>query len=151
MLRMPRASYSTHAMECLRSDHMPNSPEIRRLARKWSGANVWPKRLEWIEVDSIRGWTGQRVSFQFPIVAIVGENGSGKSTLLQAAACVYRDEEGERTWFPSEFFPETAWDTITGVKIPYGYQEGQHHLEGAVRKPTTRWLGHGERPIRHVE
>lgn len=35
-----------------------------------------------------RTWTGQRVLFDFPIVAIVGENGSGKSRLLQAAACV---------------------------------------------------------------
>lgn len=73
------------------------SDPVRRLDRKWSSGNGWPKRLEWLEVHKIRGWLGQRVPFEFPIVAIVGENGSGKSTLLQAAACVYRSPEDDRT------------------------------------------------------
>jgi predicted ATPase len=126
---------------------------MRRLHRKWVGGTGWPKRLEWIEVSGLRGWSGQRVRFQFPIVAIVGENGSGKSTLLQAAACVYQIEEGstDNWYYPSEFFPETAWDQIRDVTISYGYSEGTTHIENSIRKPTTRWLGHGDRPIRTVE
>lgn len=130
---------------------MAVSDEIRRLSKKWSGGTGWPKRLEWIELQGIRGWSGQRINFEFPIVAIVGENGSGKSTLLQAAASTYRAEPGGRTWFPSEFFPETAWDTVTEATIRYGTQEGANHPEGSLRRPTTRWLGHGDRPIRRVE
>src|SRR5262249_21766902 len=97
--------------------------EVRRLAKKWAsgGGPGWPKRLEWLEVKDLRGWTSYRVHLRFPIVAIVGENGSGKSTLIQAAACAYQAESGGRTWFPSEFFPETAWDQVRDVALRYGY------------------------------
>ena len=68
---------------------MPLSKEMRLLQNKWNSGQGWPKRLDAIEIDGIRGWTGQRIDFEFPIVAIVGENGAGKSTLLQAAASIY--------------------------------------------------------------
>lgn len=129
---------------------MAVNDEVRRLARKWAGNTGWPRRLEWIEIRGIRGWTGARLSFPFPIIAIVGENGSGKSTLLQSAACVYRADEG-RTWFPSEFFPDTAWEKIRDASIQFGYSQGGSHEEGSLRRPTTRWLGHVERPVRRVE
>lgn len=130
---------------------MAVSDEIRRLDKKWKGGTGWPKKLEWLEIDGLRGWTKQRIEFAFPIVAIVGENGSGKSTIIQAATCVYRQDKKETTRFPSEFFPETAWDEVKGVVIEYGYKEGEEYKKGSLRKPTTRWLGHGERPIRPVE
>jgi predicted ATPase len=129
---------------------MALSDAMRRLDRKWSSGNGWPKRLESLAVKNIRGWTGQRVPFEFPIVAIVGENGSGKSTLLQAAACVYRSPNDERTWFPSEFFPETAWDKIEDASISFNYKQGPNHETGSVRKPTSRWLGQPDRPERPV-
>lgn len=130
---------------------MELSDEMRLLQRKWQSQNGWPKRLEWIEVDRIRGWTKKaRVPFNFPIVAIVGENGSGKSTLIQAAACVYREEEA-REWFPTEFFPQTAWDHVENVEIGFQYLQGGSHDTGRVRKPTTRWLGQPDRPVRRVE
>lgn len=131
---------------------MPISKEIRHLGRKWQSGQGWPKRLDWIEVNRIRGWTGQRVDFAFPIVAIVGENGSGKSTLLQAAACVYADEQNRKeTWFASDFFPDTAWDAVTEAEVRFGYKQGADHKQGSIRKPTTRWLGNTDRPERQVE
>ena len=128
------------------------SDEIRRLETKWATGNGWPKFLEWIEIKGIRGWVGQRVEFDFPIVAIVGENGSGKSTVLQSAACVYRspDEAADRSWFPSEFFPETAWDNLQDIRVEYSFKQGSSHLSGSIRKPTTRWLGQPDRPERRV-
>jgi predicted ATPase len=132
---------------------MAVSDEVRLLEKKWAngGGTGWPKRLEWMEINGLRGWTGQRLSLSFPIVAIVGENGSGKSALLQAAACVYRPNDEKNTLYPSEFFPDTAWDQITDSTIEYGYMQGDSHSHGSLRKPTTRWLGHGERPVREVE
>jgi predicted ATPase len=130
---------------------MAISPEVRRLGVKWDSGNGWPKRLEWLEISNIRNWTGQRIQFNFPIVAIVGENGSGKSTVLQSAACSYRHADNpKKTYFPSEFFPETAWDKLTNASITYGYWEGGQRFERAIRKPTTRWLGQPERPERRV-
>jgi predicted ATPase len=128
---------------------MALSNEMRRLETKWQTANGWPKWLEWLEINGIRGWEGQRVPITFPIFAIVGENGSGKSTILQSAACAYRAERV--TWFPSEFFPETAWDSLRDVRLSFGYKQGSAHFPGSLRKPTTRWLGQPERPERIVE
>ena len=126
---------------------------MRLLDRKWVAQSGWPKRLEWIEVTNIRGWTGQRLRFDFPMVAIVGENGSGKSTLLQAAAGVYQPpiESDQPSYFQTEFFPETAWDKIREASIEYGYLQGPQHLTHKIRKPSTRWLGNPERPHRQVE
>ncbi len=130
---------------------MPISDEVRRLEKKWKGGQGWPQRLEWLEINGLRGWAGQRINLNFPIIAIVGENGSGKSTVLQSAASVYRAGDRKNTFFPSEFFPDTAWDKVEKVTIKYGYQQGDSHKEGSVRKPTTRWLGHDERPERRIE
>lgn len=130
---------------------MAISNEMRKLQTKWLTGNAWPKFLEWLEIKDIRGWAEQRIPFEFPIVAVVGENGSGKSTVLQSAASVYQAEaEAEPTYFPSEFFPETAWDQIRDVRIRYGYKQGEAHNIDSVRKPTTRWLGQPDRPKRRV-
>lgn len=129
---------------------MATNEEMRRLEKKWASNNGWPKRLEWLEIDGMRGWKKQRINFDFPIVALVGENGSGKSSVLQAAACAYRNETAGRTLYPSEFFPETAWDKLRDVSISYGYLEGGHIIDGSLRKPTARWLGQTDRPKRHV-
>lgn len=126
------------------------SSQIRLLSKRWDNGQGWPKRLEWLEVNGIRGWTGQRIDFSYPITAIVGENGSGKSTILQAAAAVYLGDDGAEPWFASEFFPDTAWDQVRDARIGFGYREGTNRKEGSIRKPTTRWLGNQERPKRHV-
>jgi predicted ATPase len=122
--------------------------EVRLLDKKWSAKNHWPRRLDWLAIEGMRGWNNNRISFDFPIVAIVGENGSGKSTVLQAAACVYQSLP--RTWYPTEFFPDTAWDKLRDVTITYGYTEGGEPKEGSLRKRTTRWLGQTDRPKRAV-
>lgn len=128
---------------------MPLSNEMRRLDTKWVTQNGWPKRMEWLEINKIRGWEQQRIEFNFPIIAIVGENGSGKSTILQAIACSYRNEGGEN-FFATEFFPETAWDSLPDVSIKAGYMQGTSRFEHTIRKPTTRWLGNPERPLRRL-
>ena len=131
---------------------MAMNSEMRLLSKKWQSGTGWPKRLNWIEVSGLRGWTGQRLDFQYPITAIVGENGSGKSTLLQAAACVYRsDPKDGRTRYALEFFPDTAWDQVRNAGVKFGYAEGGQHSENSIRKKTTRWLGNVERPIRRVD
>lgn len=130
---------------------MSDSDQIRRLSKKWASGTGWPKRLEWLEISGLRGWTGQRIDLSFPMVAIVGENGSGKSTVLQAAASVYKSDDPAKTHFASEFFPDTAWDQIRDATVRYGYREGTNHKEQSIRKPTTRWLGNVDRPIRAVE
>jgi predicted ATPase len=129
---------------------MPISNEIRRLSAKWQTGTGWPKRLEWLEIDEIRGWNRQRFDLRYPIMAVVGENGLGKSSLLQAAASVYRTP-GKKPRFASDFFPDTAWEQIKRASIRYSFRQGNDSTVASIRKPGERWRGNPERPQRHVE
>jgi predicted ATPase len=132
------------------------SNEIRRLTAKWNSSTAWPKRLEWIEIKGLRGWTGQRFELRYPIMAIVGENGVGKSTVLHSAAAVYNPESVPkrmvrgRGQFASDFFPNTTWDKIEGAEIKYQGKQGDMPVSGTIRKPTKQWLGNNTRPSRPV-
>lgn len=130
---------------------MPISNEVRRLMAKWGTGTGWPKKLEWLEIDGVRGWTGQRFNIKSPIMAVVGENGVGKSTVLQCAAAIYRPiSKRERGKFASEFFPDTAWEKLSNVNIKYSVTEGDNRHVLSIRKPGERWRGNPERRERHV-
>lgn len=130
---------------------MSSSREMRRLEAKWLQGTHWPKRLEWMEISGLRGWTGHRIEFRFPITAIVGENGSGKSTILQAAAASYRSPgTSKKMKFASDFFPDTPWDKITNAQITYCVRENSGSTTDSVRKPTNRWRGNPERRERRI-
>ncbi|PKN86608.1 MAG: AAA family ATPase [Deltaproteobacteria bacterium HGW-Deltaproteobacteria-1] len=131
---------------------MGMSSEMRRLENKWNTRGIgsaWPKFLDYIDINGLRGWHGQRIEFPFPIVAIVGENGSGKSTILQAASSIYKSPNVNR--FASDYFPDTTWDKITNIIINYSYREGQKSQTKSIRKPTDRWRGNPDRPTRYVD
>ncbi len=134
---------------------MPLSREVRLLESRWKSGQGWPKRLEWVEIEGIRGWIGQRVEFQFPIVALVGENGIGKSTVLQVVAASYKGNKGEseRQHYASDFFPDTPWESVHDAEIRASIREGPNSgsFIKSVRKPTERWRGNDERRERSVE
>ena len=130
---------------------MALSREMRQMMSKWESNNGWPKRLEWVEIEGIRGWEGQRVDFPAPIVAVVGENGSGKSTLLQAAVSAYSQPHGRKETYASDFFPDTPFEKISGAVLRFSVREGNHSTVKTVTKPTNRWRGYSSRPKRPVE
>lgn len=132
---------------------MTLSREIRRLENNWNNGQ-FPKHLEFLELTNLRGWTGQRIEFKFPIVAIVGENGMGKSTIIQAAAALYKPPTGDSGYYASAFFPDTAWEELSGIEIKGSVKEGTTSRVVSVRKPTTRWRGietRRERPVRFLD
>ena len=126
------------------------SKEVNKLTDKWDNNTGWKQRLEYIQLKGLRGWDGQRVDFNYPVVAIVGENGSGKSSILQAAASVYRSANPKASRYSSEFFPDTAWDQSKDVIITAGIRRGEVSETVSIRKPTNRWRGNPERPTREV-
>jgi predicted ATPase len=130
---------------------MPFAAEMRRLQNKWRTGTGWPKRLEWLEINGLRGWVGQHVDFAFPIVAVVGENGAGKSTVLQAAASCYRAPQKKDDLFASDFFPDTPFEHIAGASIRFSFREGTQSTTRLVLKPTDRWRRNPDRPERRVE
>lgn len=126
---------------------MSLTKEMRLLQNKWKSGQSWPKRLEWIEISNLRGWTGQRITFDFPIVAIVGENGVGKSTVLQAIASSFANGD-----YASNFFPDTMWESVRSATIRVSVREGLNTTSviTSVRKPTDRWRGNPDRRKRPV-
>jgi len=131
---------------------MAMSKEVRKLMNKWQSGGNFLKRLEWISVRQIRGWGGQRLDLMFPFIAIVGENGSGKSSILQAIASIYQspDAKRQKSYYASDFFPDTTWETVENASIDFSVREGYRSTIGSVRKLTTRWRGNPQRPVRHV-
>ena len=98
--------------------------EIEEIRRQFSEGK-WKKFVKSITINNIHGWTGQKIEFNFPVTAVVGENGIGKSTFLKAAACAYDNKSGA-TFYPSNMYVKTQWDqnSIEGAYIEYIIQEG---------------------------
>lgn len=66
-----------------------------------------PHFLDEVFLDGIRGISGLRVPFGYPVSVIAGENASGKSTVLFAAACAYKVKgAGVKDFVPSTLFPD---------------------------------------------
>lgn len=118
--------------------------------RKQFAAGLWPKFLESVAIDGLRGWKGQSVRFGFPVTAVVGENGSGKSTVLKAAACIYQNDLAGGLLYPSDFFLDTYWDTIQGVTMEYVVRQGPASTTLKIKKPTKRWGFPEKRPKRSL-
>jgi len=113
-------------------------------------AGMWPQFLQMLQIGGLRGWTGQAIEFNFPVVGVVGENGSGKSTLMKMAACVYDNKEKQKRFYPATFFVETHWDKIQGVKIDYRVKRGSNVDSFKIAKPTKRWRVPENAPKRDV-
>lgn len=114
-----------------------NIGEITRIRDQFQGGQ-WPQFLERVEIDGLRGWKKQVVQFKFPVTAIVGENGAGKSTVLKVAAAAY-DKGKDIGYYPSDFFLDTHWDTLTGIELGYQIKLGDQTQSFKIRKPTKRW------------
>lgn len=112
--------------------------EVGELRRQFAEGK-WKKFIKSITIKNIHGWNGQRMDFNFPVCAVVGENGIGKSTFLKAAACAYDNKSGA-TFYPSKMFVKTQWDlnAIEGAYIEYVIQEGDN-TKPTHWKKTNDW------------
>ncbi|HYH01934.1 MAG TPA: AAA family ATPase [Bacillota bacterium] len=115
-----------------------DTAEINKIKEQFQNG-LWPQFLETIQINGLRGWQGETINFNFPIVAIVGENGAGKSTVLKTAACAYKGNDESRTFYPSKFFIDTHWDRIQNVVINYRIRLGNDIKTFRVSKKTQKW------------
>lgn len=119
-----------------------NTEEINNIMRQFKHGSLdseWKQFIESIKISNIHGWTGQELTFKFPVVAIVGENGIGKSTFLKAAVCAYKNKNGQ-TFYPSKMFVSTRWDE-TGLEsavIEYKVRKGNQRNNLRWKK-TNDW------------
>lgn len=68
-----------------------------------------------LSIAKIRGFTGEDITFEFPVTALIGPNGSGKSSVLGAAGCAYKPIK------PGLFFPKSAIgdESMSGWRVEY--------------------------------
>lgn len=128
-------------------------PEVEEIKRKMLN-QPWPRYLRSLQIAGLRGWgaddASPEIRFDFPVTVVAGENGAGKSTVLKAAAAAYaHPTDKASTFYPATFFPDTAWDRISGVTLTYKIREGTADKTFALRKRTERWRM-PERPKRYV-
>lgn len=101
-----------------------------RANAKWFENDPTRQSLKAITVEkgAIRGLSGCRIEFRYPVSAIAGKNGSGKSTFLALAACAFHNEvDGWRLpdrklpyYTFSDFFIQASGDVpVEGITVAY--------------------------------
>lgn len=73
------------------------------------------KYLYKASISKIRGFTGEDITFEFPVTALIGPNGSGKSSVLGVAGCAYKSVK------PGNFFPKSVIgdESMSGWRVEY--------------------------------
>jgi AAA15 family ATPase/GTPase len=86
----------------------------RRLLEKVRRNDIG-KYLGSMKLEKVRSFRGDRITFEFPVTALIGPNGGGKSTILGAAACAYKSVR------PGTFFPKSSVgdDSMSEWRIDY--------------------------------
>jgi predicted ATPase len=64
--------------------------EIRALLDKVKNKR-YGKYLYSIKLSNLRRFQDQKITFDFPVTALVAPNGGGKTTVLRAAALAYKE------------------------------------------------------------
>lgn len=81
----------------------------------------------------IRGFTGEDITFDFPVTALIGPNGSGKSAVLGAAGCAYKPVK------PGTFFPKSAVgdESMAGWRVEYELIDKQANPRQLVKRTSN--------------
>lgn len=105
--------------------------------------------LSGLRLDKIRLFAGATISFDFPVVALIGPNGGGKTTVLAACGCVY-SESVRQTAFRKSRLGDEGMD---GWRIEYELIDKSRNPRGTVRGDLLyadgRWIN-AERWLREL-
>jgi predicted ATPase len=98
------------------------------------------KYLSKLSINRIRGFSGEDITFDFPVTALIGPNGSGKSSVLGASGCAYKAIK------PGLFFPKSAIgdESMSGWKAEYELVDKTVNPRQTVRRSSNfrqaRWV-----------
>lgn len=99
----------------------------------------YDKYLASIELEKVRLFENQEISFDFPVTALVAPNGGGKTTVLGAAALAYTNVR------PGRFFSKSGKldDTMANWKIKYKLVDKSKNPKEIIEKTAVfkdvRW------------
>ena len=84
-------------------------------------------------IAKIRGFSGEDITFDFPVTALIGPNGSGKSAVLGAAGCAYKPIK------PGTFFPKSAVgdESMAGWRVEYDLVDKQLNARQLVKRTSN--------------
>lgn len=84
-------------------------------------------------ITRIRGFTGEDITFDFPVTALIGPNGSGKSSALGVAGCAYKPIK------PGTFFPKSAVgdESMSGWRVEYELIDKQLNQRQLVKRTSN--------------
>jgi AAA15 family ATPase/GTPase len=63
-----------------------------------------------ITIDKLRGFENKKVTFDFPVTAVIGPNGGGKTTILGAAGLLHKDIKPKRFFAKNGAFDNSMSD-----------------------------------------
>ena len=111
---------------------------ISALLEKAASRN-YRQYLSKLVLNHVRGFSGEPVTFDFPVTALIGANGGGKTTILGAAGCAYKNIAPKRFFAKSSEYDESMqdWD------IDYELIDRDFNKKDAVRRKASfrnhRW------------
>lgn len=84
-------------------------------------------------INKLRGFEDENITFDFPVTALIGPNGSGKSAVLGAAACAYKPIK------PSVFFPKSTVgdDSMAGWRVEYELVDKQLQPRQTIKRTSN--------------
>jgi len=86
-----------------------------------------------MSILKVRGFSGEDITFDFPVTALIGPNGSGKSSVLGAAGCAYKIIK------PGMFFPKSSIgdESMSGWRIDYEIIDKKTNPRQTIRKSSN--------------
>jgi predicted ATPase len=100
----------------------------RRLLDKVQRQN-YQKFLLSLRLEKIRMFLGAIITFDFPVVALIGPNGGGKTTILGACGCIYSKDIQKKVFQRSSIGDES----MEGWSVQYDVIDKDKCTTGAVR------------------
>jgi hypothetical protein len=84
-------------------------------------------------IARIRGFTGEDITFDFPVTALIGPNGSGKSSVLGVAGCAYKPIK------PGMFFPKSTVgdESMSGWRVEYDLIDKEFNPRQVVKRTSS--------------
>jgi ABC-type multidrug transport system ATPase subunit len=98
------------------------------------------KYLYKASIARIRGFSGEDITFEFPVTALIGPNGSGKSAVLGVAGCAYKPIK------PGSFFPKSTVgdESMSGWRAEYELIDKDLNPRQLVKRTSnfrqTKWV-----------
>lgn len=120
----------------IRSDIRPS--EINQLLEKARDRN-YGQYLASMDLNYVRGIRDQRVSFDFPVSAIIGTNGGGKTTILGAAGLIYKSVAPARFFSKGGKYDNTMQDWRIAYEIIDRVQNKNSQISRTASFRQKKW------------